>query len=559
MHSTPSTPGPDSAAPTETDSDSVVITHARVIDGTGAPAYLADVVIDRGRITSIVAPGSATAPHSETALPQNHRLIHAAGAVVCPGFIDVHSHADNAAILDEDDLTKISQGITTEVTGNCGYSLAPVAHGAEAEFLADSRKLFQFEYSGWHGVSEWFTLLDRRASVVNACPLIGHGTLRLATIGTADIPATQEDVAAMGRLLTDAVNAGAFGLSTGLIYPPGFYSSTEELALLAAHLPADRVYATHMRDESSRLLESIDEALTIGRTAGCRVQISHLKAAGKQNWGGVTRALEALDAARAEGLRVTQDVYPYSAAATSLSACLPPWAHDGGAEATMSHLSDPESLRAIKQQIDGGDDGTWENIIFGAGYEGILVADTRSGQHDGKTLTEIAHALAIDPVDALLRVLHDEQLDARMIVFDMDENDLEAALRSRYTSIGSDGLPPGREGRQHPRLYGTFPRVLGRYVRERRVLDLPEAIRRMTSLPAETFGVPERGTLQVGMVADLVCFDPKTIDHPGTYVEPELPPTGIHWVMQTGHVVMRAGEWAGTRRGSRLRPSDSPR
>ena len=252
---------------------------------------------------------------------------------------------------------------------------------------------------------------------------------------------------------------------------------------------------------------------------------------------------------------MTQDIYPYAAAATSLSICLPPWAHDGGLPATLRYLADPSTRARMREQPLAGDDGTWENVVYGAGYEGILVADTRSGTYDGSTIAEIAVTRGVEPVDALLALLQDEELEARMVIFDMDERDLETALRSPFTSIGSDGLPPGREGRQHPRLYGTFPRVLARYVRERGVLDLPEAIRRMTSLPAEVFGVPERGVLAVGKVADIVCFDPTAIDHPGSYIEPELAPQGISWVMQAGHIAMFDGQWAGIRRGSRLRPA----
>lgn len=544
---TPASPCTTPHTPPVTDG-SVLISNARVIDGTGAPEITADILVENGYITQIAPPGSLAA------MPGIVR-IDARGSVVAPGFIDVHSHADNAPLLADDDLTKISQGITTEITGNCGYSLAPVDQSREQEFLDDSRKLFTFEYTGWRGAAEWFGVLDHRPAVVNICPLIGHGTLRIAAIGAANVPASSADVEAMGDLLEDALEAGAFGLSSGLIYPPGIYSSTEELARLASRMPADRVYATHMRDESARLLESIDEALTIARTAGCRVQISHVKAAGKQNWGGVQRALDRLDEARNSGIRVTQDIYPYAAAATSLSICLPPWAHDGGLPATLRYLADPSTRARMREQILAGDDGTWENVVYGAGYEGILVADTRSGTYDGSTIAEIAVTRGVEPVDALLALLQDEELEARMVIFDMDERDLETALRSPFTSIGSDGLPPGREGRQHPRLYGTFPRVLARYVRERGVLDLPEAIRRMTSLPAEVFGVPERGVLAVGKVADIVCFDPTAIDHPGSYIEPELAPQGISWVMQAGHIAMFDGQWAGIRRGSRLRPA----
>ncbi|MBV8931209.1 MAG: D-aminoacylase [Kutzneria sp.] len=526
---------------------SVVIRDATIVDGTGAAGYPGDVVVEDGVIQAIAPPHSLS---SDRISPR----IDAGGLVVCPGFIDVHSHADEAPLLTEDDLAKISQGVTTEVTGNCGTSLAPVAANGDNEFLRSVCNAATFRYEHWRSVAELFTIIDRRRGVTNSCPLIGHGELRLAVMGPVSREATAEDVRAMGALLAEGLEAGAFGMSTGLIYPPGLYSNTEELAALAAYLPPGRVYATHMRNEGSGLLESIDEALVIGRRAGCRVQISHLKSAGMSNWGGVARALEVLDAARADGVPVTQDVYPYDAAATSMRVCLPPWVHDGGSGAMRRRLHDPSVLSELRRQVEEpADDASWENIIASAGYERIVVA---AGDHRfaGMTLKHIADHLQVEPFDALIHVLMKEDFDSVIAVFDMSEQDMETALRSPFTAIGSDGGTAVFGGLAHPRQYGTFPRLLGRYVRDRGVLDMPEAIRRMTSLPASIFGVPGRGTIAIGKVADLVCFDPAEIGHSGDFSNPAVPPTGIAWVMQAGHVAMRHGRWAGTRRGSRLVP-----
>jgi N-acyl-D-aspartate/D-glutamate deacylase len=526
----------------------MLISNARVIDGTGSPEYPADLLVENGRIVAIEAAGSCP--------PERFAdRVDAAGLVVCPGFIDVHSHADNAPLLAEDDLTKINQGVTTEVTGNCGMSLAPVA-APGTESLRAFRKSFVFDYEGWHSSAELFAALDAHGTVTNICPLVGHGALRLATIGPSSRAAQAQDVEAMGALLTSAIEAGAFGMSTGLIYPPGLYSTTAELAALASYLPPDRVYATHMRNESDELLASIDEALTIGRQAGCRVHVSHLKSSGRGNWGGTARALKALDAARDKGLPVTQDVYPYDAASTVLGTCLPPWVHEGGDEATLRRLADPADLAAMRAQIESVDPGAgWENLIAGAGgYGGILVVSTRSHRYESATLEQIAAELGIEPFAALVRVLVEEELAVSMVEFCMSERDVEAVLRSPYTAVGSDGLAPGAGGRPHPRLYGTFPRILGRYVRERGIIGLVEAVRRMTCLPAQIFGVPARGTVATGKVADLVCFDPATVGHPGDFLNPALPPTGIAWVMQAGHLVVQRGAWAGTRRGARLKP-----
>jgi N-acyl-D-aspartate/D-glutamate deacylase len=526
-----------------------VIEGATIIDGTGSPPSKADLLIEHGMITAIEKPGILGSARS---IPN----LDVKGLVVCPGFIDVHSHADNAPFLAQDDLTKIGQGITTEVIGNCGLSLAPIENGNEAEFLLKYQRHFAFEYVGWHTVADLLTAVDLQGTVTNICPLVGHGSLRLAAMGSSSRVATMDDVRLMGALLTEALEAGAFGMSSGLIYPPGVYSDTAELVGLALYLPAERVYATHMRNEGPGLLRSIKEALTIGREAGCRVEISHLKSCGKQNWGGVVRALELLDDARRDDLRVTQDVYPYAAASTTLGVCLPPWVHAGGDEATLARLRDPSQLLAIQTEIEESSDDTWENTILGAGYDGVMLSRTRSHRYEGMTLAEVAAARGLEPFDALITVLAEEELDARIIEFSMSESDVETVLSSPFTMIGSDGTAPGFSGgRAHPRLYGTFPRVLGRYVRELGVLNLTEAIRKMTSLPAEVFGVPQRGKVAVGMMADLVCFDPITVGHPGDYLNPSTPPVGIAWVMQEGHVVMQEGRWAETRRGKRLIPS----
>lgn len=529
-------------------SGSVLISGASIVDGTGAAAFAADVVIADGLISSVAPAGSVP-------LDNVGRHLDARGHLLAPGFIDVHSHADNAPLLDADDQTKIRQGVTTEVVGNCGTSMAPVATGSEEDFLRATAAFFPDTYRGWHTTAELYAALDERGYVTNYCPLVGHGELRLAAIGPGSRRADRRDVRAMGSLLREAVDAGAFGMSTGLIYPPGIYADTEELAGVAAHLPPDRVYATHMRNESTGLLDSIAEALTIGRRAGCRVEVSHLKAGGRTSWGMVEPAMAALDAAREAGLPVTQDVYPYDAASTVLGACLPPWVHDGGREAALRRLRDGAALSRMRAQIEAPGAGAWDNILEGTGgYDGVLVSSTASGRREGSTLAQIAAAEHLDPFDAMVLVLVEEQMSATMVEFCMTEADVETVLRSPTTLIGSDGLPPGLAGRPHPRLHGTFPRVLARYSRERSVLSVEEAVRRMTSAPAEMFGIPRRGRVAAGMVADLVCFDPATVDHPGTYAEPDLPPTGIDWVMQAGHLVVDDGRWLGVRRGERLTP-----
>ncbi|NGO13152.1 D-aminoacylase [Streptomyces sp. HC44] len=503
---------------------------ATVVDGTGAPPRAADVLVVDGRITAVEPPGRIPRGTS------SYAAVDATGLVVCPGFIDAHSHADTSPLLETDDLSKIRQGVTTEIVGNCGDSPAP------------GRPYRSF--------TELFTALDERGYVTNYCPLVGHGSLRLAAMGMRDARATPEDLAVMRELAHEALDAGVFGLSSGLIYPPGAYSDREELASLAGLLPDGRVYATHMRDENERLLSSIEETLDVARRADCRVQVSHLKCGGRDSWGRMPEAVRLLDDARTAGVRVTHDVYPYEAASTHLSACLPPWTHEGGPDALLRRLNDRGELRRIRAAVEAEHSAGWENLVAGAGgYSSIMVSSTRSHAYEGRTLDEIGARLGMTPFDAMVQVLREERLQVTMVGFCMEERDIEVAMTAPGAMVGSDGLPFGTGGRPHPRLFGTFPRVLGRYVRERRTLELADAVRRMTSLPADTFSVPGRGRVAVGAVADLVALDPATVSHPGDYLEPDVAPTGISWVMLAGEVVVSDGRWAGIRRGRRLIPA----
>ncbi|WP_152361692.1 N-acyl-D-amino-acid deacylase family protein [Microlunatus speluncae] len=516
------------------------IINARIIDGTGREPYLGTVVINGERIAAVepAAAGSVTGEATDA------EVIDAGGRIVCPGFIDAHSHADNAPLLAEDDLSKISQGVTTEIVGNCGSSLAPIRAGDDA-FAEGPGRLFGLEpdqLGGWHSSTEWFAAVDAAGTVTNVCHLVGHGTLRQAVIGPTAAAPSAEDLAAMGRLLDEALDAGAFGLSTGLVYPPGRYADTEEVIALARRLPAGRVYASHIRNESAGLLDAIDEALRIGREAGCRVQVSHLKASGRANWGAVGPALERLDAARAEGLPVTQDVYPYVASSTGLTSTLAGWLLDAGPAEALRRLRDPAVLDRLRAEADPH-------------YERIMISSTRSHAYEGRRVPELATELGLDPFETVVRILLEEELHVTTVLFTMCEEDVVTVLRSPHSAIGSDGLPPGLGGTPHPRLYGTFPRVLGEYVRRRKIIGLAEAVRRMTSLPASIFGVPDRGTIAAGAVADLVCFDPDTVDHDGSFTDPAVPPVGIDCVLQAGRVVITDGVWGGTRRGRRLVPA----
>lgn len=491
-------------------------------------------------------------PHSE-----HHggwSVLDATGLTISPGFIDVHSHADNAPFLDGDDTSKILQGVTSEVVGNCGFSLAPVEpsrRDALWEFLG--RVIPRCNFSG-SSFTEFLQTTDALGYVTNCAPLVGHSVLRIAALGAEARPPTSTELSLMRAMLEESLDAGAFGLSSGLIYTPGAFAQTEEVVSLAQCLRPNTLYATHMRSEGDALLEAVREALEIGRCAGVRVQISHHKAAGRRNWGKTRESLQLISDARLSGVDVNQDVYPYTAGATVLAATLPPAAHDGGEAATLRRLEDPTIVQQYKAEVEN-DHPAFESLAQMAGYENIVIAGTASGDFEGESIRQIARRLQMGDFEALVHVLRVERLRVTMIVFMMDEDDIERVLRDEHTVIGSDGLPPGLGGKPHPRTFGTFPRVLARYVRERSVLSLEEAVHRMTGLPARIFRIADRGTITPGLSADLVAFNPTTISDDLDYADPIRKPAGIAWVMQNGTVVVKDGRYIGGRYGARLKPA----
>jgi len=527
--------------------DCVVIRGGNIADGSIGPLKEVDVVVTDGKVTALEPRGAVPDSFGYT--------VNAHGLVVSPGFIDTHSHADNAPLLASDDCSKIQQGVTTEVVGNCGKSLAPVGLGHEAELGELLERLFPKMELGWHSWPELLAVLDSRGYVTNYVPLIGHGTLRLSVLGMEDRAPDPEEFKRMVAGLEAALEAGVFGFSTGLVYAPGMFSATQELCDLASVLPERGIYATHIRGEGRNLLASIREAIRVGQSGRGRVQISHLKAMGKNNWGLVQPALQELNAARERGLQIHQDVYPYTAGSTMLAACFPPWFHVGGGEAMLRRLNDSAALGRAREEIEGDGTGAWESHVAAAGYDGIRIATTATHRCEGETLGEIGRRDKVSPFEAMVTILKSEKLRVSMVVFAMCEEDIEQVLRDPATTVGSDGLPPGTGGNPHPRLFGTFPRVLGEYVRTRRVLGLTEAVAMMTSRPADAFGLRHIGRIAPGYAADLVAFDPGEIGHRGDYTTPSIPPDGIAWVMQAGSLTVEKGQWLGVRQGRRLQPS----
>jgi N-acyl-D-amino-acid deacylase len=519
-----------------------LISNTYIADGETVSAEPKDLLIEGGLIAAITAPGGVG---SRTDI---HRL-DADGRILSPGFIDTHAHSDHAPLLIEDDTSKILQGVTTEINGNCGFSLAPVNDDHIADFNSLVERIFPPQRSEWRSFSEYVEALRHGEFVTNFASLIGHNTIRIAAMGAENRAPTRLEMVRMEALIDEALGMGVAGLSTGLIYPPGVFSSSEEITNLARRLPSDAVYASHMRNESRYLAESIQETLSIAKAAGVRCHISHLKLADRRCSGKLTDVLETLEAERAQGIRVSQDIYPYTAASTMLSALLPPWMHDGGSSTLFERLHSADLMETARRQISDPQ-STFENYGLQAGWDGVVIASTKSHRFEGESVASIAHWLHVDPVEAVAKILREEELKATMIVHAMNETDVRAALRDPYTAVGTDGLPVGTGGQPHPRGFGTFPRILQHYVREEGVISLAEALRRMTSLSADIFGLDRRGRIRVGHIADLVLFDPESVTDNATFAQPTLGPVGIDEVFIGGEHVVDKGQWTGRRAGT---------
>src|SRR5499433_2402257 len=446
------------------------IEGAEVIDGTGRLGSRADVGIRDDKIAAI---GDL---HREPA----GRNLHASGKVVAPGFIDMHSHSDWRLWDNRRAESKVRQGVTTEVVGNCGFSPAPVS----TEFLEDLRGFALHVPAGmdfrWRSVGDYLRAFDSSGTALNVIQLIGHGTVRIAAMGFARRAPTAAELSRMQRFIADGIEDGAWCLSTGLIYAPGSFATTEEVVTLAATAARHRgFYASHIRGEGATLLDAVREAIHVGREGDLPVQISHVKAAGRPNGGKVAEALEVIDAARAEGLDVMADVYPYTASSTTLRTLLPDWALEGGIDAMLKRLADPAERRRVRDAVESPSD---ESIVSRVGWENVMISwCAKRKDAEGRRLSEIARARGIDPIEAAIELIVDEAGKAYMILFQLDEADLRTALVHPHVMIGSDGSSlapygPLGEGKPHPRSYGTFPRVLGEYAREQRTIPLATAV-----------------------------------------------------------------------------------
>jgi N-acyl-D-amino-acid deacylase len=529
----------------------LLLTGGMVIDGTGAPGRAAEVGLRGDRIVAVGPPGTIAEPAAKT--------LDVSGRVVAPGFIDMHSHTDYFLLVDPDAQSKVTQGITTDVCGNCGFSPGPILHETA---LAQSRaNLARYGLEPtWRTLGEFMEVLDRSPLGMNFITLVGHGNLRASAMGYADRAPTTAELDRMRGLLADELDAGAFGYSSGLIYPPGCYSETGELAALGEVLASyGAFYATHMRNESSALVEAVEESLRVGREGGCAVQISHHKACGKSNWGKVETTLGLIDQARAEGVDVHMDQYPYVATSTGLGTVLPKWVHEGGAAAALARLRDPVTRADVLEAVrEAGRTGYYADS---GGWKQMLIAGVKTEEHrwtEGLNLEQVAERMDCDGAEAAVRLLDAEDLAVAIVHFSISEEDVERVMTHPLTMIGSDGSARATTGilaagKPHPRTYGTFPRVLGHYVRERGLLSLETAIYKMTGLTAAKLGLSDRGVVREGACADLVVFDPETVKDRATFTDPHQTPVGIDYVFVNGVLAVDHGRVTGHHGGRVLR------
>jgi N-acyl-D-amino-acid deacylase len=518
-----------------------VLKGGRVVDGTGSPARGADVGIRGGRIAAIGP--DLTAPE----------VIDCAGHVVSPGFIDTHSHSDVKVLVDPLLPMKVRQGITLEVFGQDGISVAPVREadrGPWKQKLAGLLGDFGVSWD-WSSVGEYLARVASAGPAMDVAYLVPHGALRQHVMGGEDRRADARALSGMGDLLRQGLAEGACGLSTGLIYPPCCFADTEELIALGRVLAEHRrPLVVHMRSESDRILEALDEMIRVARESGCPVHVSHLKVAGRENWPRAEEVVRRFEDARGERLRLTADQYPYIAGSTLLGAILPPWGHDGGTEATVGRLGHPEARRRMKAMMADPAPADWDNFWKWSGPEGIMIADIPSGRHPewlGQSLADVARARRQDPFEAAFDLLREERMGVAMVSFSQDEAVVERFLRLPFVNLCTDGLLGGRP---HPRAYGSYPRVLGRYVRERHTLTLEEAVRKMTSQAAEAFGFADHGRVAEGRRANLVVFDAATVEDRATFEDPMQFPWGVRDVLVGGQPVVKDGEMTGRRPGT---------
>jgi N-acyl-D-amino-acid deacylase len=526
----------------------VIIKGGTVYDGTGAEGRVTDIAIRGDRIAGIGDLANATAKTT----------IDARGLAVAPGFINMLSWSTESLIQDGRSQGEIRQGVTTEIMGE-GNSMGPLNDRMKARYVREQRDI-KFDIK-WKTLAEYLRYLEKRGVSCNVASFLGATTVREYVIGLEDKQPTPEQLEQMRELVRKEMEAGALGIGTSLIYPPAFYAKTDELIeLCKVAAKYQGKYISHMRSEGNQLLESLDELIRISREAGIPAELYHIKAAGEKNWPKEDQLLARIEAAQKEGLKITADMYTYTAAGTGLDACLPPWTEDGGYPALFKRLRDPATREKIAAEVRIDSDA-WENLYLAAGSpDKILLAGFKSEKLKpltGKSLAEVAKMRGKDPIETIMDLLSEDESRIDAMYFLMSEENVRKELAKPWISFGSDEASQAPEGvflksNPHPRAYGNFARVLGKYARDEKVLTLPEAVRRLSALPATNLGLDHRGFIQEGMFADVVVFDPATIADRATFAKPHQYAVGMKHVFVNGVQVLKDGEHTGARPGRAL-------
>ena len=516
----------------------VIIRGGAVYDGSGSPARRVDIGIRGDRIAAVGNLASARAA----------AVVDARGLAVAPGFINMLSWSTESLIVDGRSQGDIRQGVTTQIFGE-GWSMGPLNDRLKRQMVAEQADIkFDIE---WTTLSEYLNYLEKRGVSQNVASFVGATTIRMYVLGEADVQPTASQMEEMRELVRREMEAGALGIGSSLIYPPAFYARTEELIELckvAARYKGK--YISHMRSEGNRLTEAVAELIRISREAGIPAEIYHLKAAGQENWGKMDQVIRMVNEARREGLKITADMYTYTAGATGLTASLPPWSQDGGNEALFKRLEDPATRQKILEEVRTPTD-KWENLYLAAGSaEKVLLAGFKTEKLKpltGKSLAEVAKMRGKDPVETIIDLILEDRTRVEAVYFLMSEDNLRKQIKLPWVSFGSDAASMVPEGvfvksSAHPRAYGNFARLLGKYVREEKVISLAEAVRRLTSLPATNLELDGRGFLRPGMFADVVVFDPKTIADHATFEKPHQYSVGVQHVFVNGVQVLKDGE-----------------
>jgi len=523
----------------------VIIRDGTVYDGTGRAGRRSDVGIKGDRIAAVGNLNSATAP----------TIIDAKGLAVAPGFINMLSWSTESLIVDGRSQGEVRQGITTQIMGE-GWSMGPLNDRMKRQ-MVDEQGDVKFDVE-WTTLAEYLKYLEKRGVSQNVASYVGATTIRMHVLGEADIQPTPKQLDEMRELVRREMEAGALGIGTSLIYAPAFYAKTEELVELCKVAAKYKgKYISHIRNEANKLPEAVQELIRISREAGLPAEIYHLKAAGTQNWPKMDKVIAMVEEARRNGLKITADMYTYPAGATGLNATLPPWALDGGYEELYKRLQDPATRRKIAEAVRTPTD-EWENLYLNAGSpERVLLAGFKSEKLKpltGKTLGEVAKMRSTDPVETILDLMLEDRSRVDAIYFQMSEENIKKQIRLPWVSFGSDGASMAPEGvflksSTHPRSYGNFARLLGKYVREEKVISLSEAVRRLSGLPATNLGLDRRGFLKIGMFADLVVFDPQTIADRATFEKPHQYSVGVKHVFVNGVQVLKDGEHTNAKPG----------